>query len=1036
MINSRCLLREIGVLLLERVSIRMTRRLATLRPWTQKSALVLVALCALSAVTSPARSTETWTTERFDREIAPILAARCLDCHKGTKSKGKLDLSDHAAALRGGESGAGLVPGNLEQSLIWSRIDAGEMPPDDPLPESERRLIRDWIAGRAIWGTNPIDPFRTTSTRRAGYDWWSLQPLSRPAVAKQADSLNPIDSFVRARLRKARLEPSSPDNARTIIRRLSFDLIGLPPAPGDVQQFEAAHRDSPQQAIGDLVNRLLDSRHFGERWGRHWLDVVRFGESQGFERDRLRTTSWYYRDWVIDAINHDVPYDQFVRLQIAGDVLHPGDVAAITATGFLVAGPWDEVGQSQRSEAMKAVVRQDELEDYVGTIGQTFLGLTVHCARCHDHKFDPIRQTEYYQLAAALDGVRHGSRQVVSAADLQRTRELDQQIRQLQDDVARIEALARNRLLAESGTARDALPPRVKPIARWDFEKDLNDRIGDAHAVENPQVKVAEGRLLLDPGQGYAKTPLVKVDLHEKTLETWVRLDGLDQGGGAVISIQSANGRVFDAIVYAEVEPQRWMAGSDNFSRTKSLGALGETIADQEFVHLAITYRRDGEITVYRNGQRYGKSYTSSGPVRFQSGQWRVLFGLRIGEPGPKRQLRGKIEAAQIYDRALSQEEVQTSHACESTGIDAQAILAALTEEEQARRDMLEHKLLSLVKERQRHRPHDVYAVTPGKASTAHVLLRGNPANRGDVVSPAGVAAVGTFGDGFRLAHDADDADRRKQLAQWITNPQNPLFARVIINRLWHYHFGMGLVATPNDFGFNGGRPSHPQLLDWLASELIDSGWSLKHVHRLMVTSATYLQASRFRADCAAVDAGNRLLWRRSPARLEAEALRDSILSVAGQLNTKYGGPPYRDFDTFVHNSQFYQMTDPDGPEFYRRTVYRTWIRSGRNHLLDVFDCPDPSTTTPQRAVTTTPIQSLALMNSSFVLRMANRFAARVSKDISADAAAQTNRVYELAYGRTPSDEETAVASEFIGAYGLPAFCRVVFNSNEFIHVD
>jgi len=221
-----------------------------------------------------------------------------------------------------------------------------------------------------------------------------------------------------------------------------------------------------------------------------------------------------------------------------------------------------------------------------------------------------------------------------------------------------------------------------------------------------------------------------------------------------------------------------------------------------------------------------------------------------------------------------------------------------------------------------------------------------------------------------------------------------------------------------------------------LASELIDSGWSLKHVHRLMVTSATYLQASRFRADCAAVDAGNRLLWRRSPARLEAEALRDSILSVAGQLNTQYGGPPYRDFDTHVHNSQFYEMTDPDGPEFYRRTIYRTWIRSGRNHLLDVFDCPDPSTTAPARAVTTTPIQALALMNNSFVLRMAERFAERVSTDVGVDPAAQSKRVYELAYGRLPGDEESIVASKFIGAHGLPAFCRVVFNSNEFIHVD
>jgi hypothetical protein len=442
----------------------------------------------LSLATSarPAVAIQTWTAERFDREIAPILASRCLECHRGTKPKGKLDLSDHASAVRGGETGAGLVAGKLDQSLIWSRIDAGEMPPDDPLPESERRLIRDWIADRAVWGTNPIDPFRTTSAQRAGYDWWSLQPLSRPDISKQTGSLNPIDDFVRMRLKKVGLQPSSLVNAGTIIRRLSFDLIGLPPAPHEVRQFESAHRDNPQEAISDLVDRLLESRHFGERWARHWLDVVRFGESQGFERDRLRADSWYYRDWVIDAMNHDMPYDQFVRQQIAGDVLHPGNASAITATGFLVAGPWDEVGQSQRSPAMKAVVRQDELEDYVGTVGQTFLGLTVNCARCHDHKFDPIRQTEYYQLAAALDGVRHGSRQVVSEADLQRTRELDQQIRQLQDDLARIEADARNRLLAD-------LVPTLVELAFVFVRPTLGNMM---RSVDGTRRKIDEERLI------------------------------------------------------------------------------------------------------------------------------------------------------------------------------------------------------------------------------------------------------------------------------------------------------------------------------------------------------------------------------------------------------------------------------------------------------------------------------------------------------------------------------------------------------------
>ena len=274
------------------------------------------------------------------------------------------------------------------------------------------------------------------------------------------------------------------------------------------------------------------------------------------------------------------------------------------------------------------------------------------------------------------------------------------------------------------------------------------------------------------------------------------------------------------------------------------------------------------------------------------------------------------------------------------------------------------------------------------------------------------------------------------KLAKWVTDERNPLFARTIVNRLWHYHFGTGLVATPNDFGFNGSRPSHPLLLDWLANELIDADWSLKHIHRLIVTSGTYLQSSGYNNECAAVDAGNRLLWRKSPIRLEAEALRDTILSISGQLNPQFGGPPYQDFTTFVRNTQFYEMVDIDSPEVYRRTIYRTWIRSGRNHMLDAFDCPDPSTTAPQRAVTTTPTQALTLMNNSFVLRMADRFAQRVVPEVGDDPEKQLTRAYQLAYGRDPHSGEREELQKFLSGHGLSALCRVILNSNELIYVD
>jgi hypothetical protein len=690
-----------------------------------------------------------WSSEAFDTKIAPILAEHCLSCHSGTEPKGLLDLTSGESARRGGESGD-VIAETAGESVLWERVRSGEMPPENALPETERELLLDWISAGAPWGTDKIDVFGQTTDRRAGRDWWSLQPLRRPAVPVVPGATHPIDAFVRRRLSEQGLTASPRSSRREIIRRLYFDLVGLPPpadAAAKIQGQTAEDFDARRDA---MVEHLLASPQFGQRWARHWLDVVRFGESQGFERDRLREDAWWYRDWVIDAINRDMPYDRFVRLQLAGDILHPDEAQAITATGFLVAGPWDEVGQSQQSKAMRAVVRQDELEDYVGTIGQAFLGLTIHCARCHDHKFDPITQKEYYRLSAALAGVHHGSRTV-------------------------------------------------------------------------------------------------------------------------------------------------------------------------------------------------------------------------IGPHG---------------------------------------------------------------------HPHSVYAVRPGTPGATHLLVRGNPAVLAEPVLPGGISAVPGAEASFQLGDDPSDADRRRTLADWITNRKNPLFPRVIVNRVWHYHFGSGIVKTPNDFGFSGGLPSHPDLLDYLASELIDSGYRLKHIHRLIVSSETYLQASRHRRECASIDADNRMIWRKDPMRLEAETLRDTMLSVAGQLDSRLGGPPYRDFKTYVHNSQFYEMIDDDSPGVCRRTIYRTWIRSGRNHLLDVFDCPDPSTTAPVRSMTTTPLQALTMMNSSFVLRMADRFATRVRREVGDRIEDQTKRVYTLAYGRPPNGEEIQMSTEFVTTHGLSAYCRVIFNSNEFLYVD
>jgi hypothetical protein len=712
-------------------------------------------ILTILAEMSPSASDKHAQITDFDRTVAPLLVQRCLDCHRGPKPRGKLDLSHRQSAMDGGRSGKVIVPGEPTKSLLWEKVRSDAMPPKKPLSAAEKAILQQWIASGAPWGRDPLDPFQVTTDKRAGYDWWAFQPVVKPRCPPVQDSewvKNPIDQFILNKLEARGLKPSPVADRRTLIRRLSFDLLGLPPIPAEVDAFVT---DPSPSAYEKLVDRYLSSSHFGVRWARHWLDVIRFGESNGFEFDEFRPNAWPYRDWIVESFNQDLPYNEFVRLQLAGDVLRPDDPRAIAAAGFLVAGAYDSVGQTQQSDAMRQVVRQDELEDIVGTVGQTFLGLTVHCARCHDHKFDPVRQIEYYRLTAALAGVRQG-------------------------------------------------------------ERDL--------------------------------------------------------------------------------------------------------------------------------------------PAKRPSQQ-----------------------------------------------------------------------------------PMKVHTVVPRQPETVCLLGRGDPKQRGEKVAAGGVAAVSGGSADFGLAYDSPESERRKRLAAWITHPRNPLLSRVIVNRLWHYHFGSGLVETPNDFGFNGGRPSHPELLDWLAAELQERNWSLKQLHRMIVLSATYQQASHPDDACLRLDSGNRLLWRKLPQRLEAEVLRDAMLRIAGELNETMDGPGFQDFVITKApgtTTLLYTPVDRVGAPFNRRTLYRTWVRAGRNRLLDVFDCPDPSTTAPNRAVTTTPLQALTMLNNALVLRMAEQFADRLRREIGTNADQQVILAYRLAYGRMPAREELSIAKRLVQSNSAVVLTRALFNSNEFLYVD
>lgn len=968
----------------------------------------------------------------FDRQVAPILASRCLECHSGAEPKGGLSLTTADAVTSGGDSGTAVVPNKPGDSLLWERVNADEMPPKHPLDAREKKILSGWIEQGAKWGTSPLDAFAFTTDSRAGRDWWSLQPIK--PISEGAS----IDKYVQSRLSAAGLQPAPKATPRTLVRRLYFDLTGMPPDPNDIEAFE---QDPSPAAWAMLVEKLLASHRYGERWGRHWLDVVRFGESDGFERNNPRRNSWPYRDWVINAFNNDMPYDEFVRMQLVGDKLN-GGVDGAAATGFWVAGVHNTVvGGSRR---MKLLARQDELEEVLATVGQTFVGLTVNCARCHDHKFDPISQKEFYRLSSAISGLGYGEREEQSAEAARELRETEKKLAKVTEQLKAIDSVAREAII-KARKNDDATEPKLpKAFARWEFDSDLRDSIGNLHGQFMSGARLEDGALVVD-GKSWVQTAPLGKDISEKTLEAWVQLDNLTQRGGGVISIEKRDGVIFDAIVFGEREAGQWMAGSNGFVRTDSFQAPQETEAGTSPVHMAIVYRSDGTITGYRNGVPYGRSIRKAGLQTYKAGDTEIVFGLRHKPPGGNRQLSARILSAAFYDRVLSPEEIAAAAGNPSAWVPEEQIVQWLPDAKRKERAELKARFtkLSQAKEGQSRRARQrIYTLKPGGGAVTNVLLRGDPEKLGDQVTPGAVAAVSGVNADFGLPADAPEAERRRQLADWITSRDNPLFARVIVNRVWHYHFGTGIVDTPNDFGFNGGRPSHPALLEYLAAWFRDNDYSIKKLHQLILSSSTwqqvgYIQSVPGRKDPAAVDAANRLLWKMTPRRLEAESIRDAMLAVSGTINLQMGGPSFEDVKVTANNgTTYYTAMAVQGPQYNRRTVYRFNPRGGRSALLDTFDCPDPAATAPRRAVTTTPLQALSLLNNSFVLKTADAFAARIAKSSEQSVAAQVNTAWRLAVGRLPTAEEARLSRNLVTKHGLPALCRGLFNINEFVVIE
>ena len=796
-------------------------------------------------------------------------------------------------------------------------------------------------------------------------DHWSYQPVQRPAVPQHGDpwARGEIDAFILARLREKNLAPSAEADRRTMIRRLYLVMHGLPPSPEEVEAFVA---DADPAAYEKLVDRVLASPHYGERWARHWLDVARYADSNGFETNRERKTAWPYRDYVIEAFNTDKPYDRFIREQLAGDVL-----GADAATGFLVAGPYDVV--KSPDPTLTLMQREDELTDMVNATGTAFLGVTMSCARCHDHKFDPVPQTDYFAMQAVFAGVNHGERPWRGTDDPER----EQTLAMLRDTIAAKEKeLAAFRQRAAEGSGAPGLASLRPPV---------NTRL---NVEEFAPVTTTAVRFTTRATNG-GEPCLDELEVYDET----GRNIALAAHGG----VPSASGTLEGYPIHRLEHLNDGRTGNARswISNAAQSGWVQITFPAPAAIHRVI-WSRDREEAF---GDRLSTEYEIS--VATDAGQWVAVASSDDREP-----FDGK-DTTPPFLKQLPEKDATAARAVMRELAETRRQLATLKEGEKAWLGVFEQ---------------------PGPT---HRLHRGDPTQPREVVAPGALS----LWQPPAMAEDEPEAQRRLRLAEWIANPAHPLTARVMANRLWHYIFGAGLVDTPSDLGVNGSRPTHPELLDWLADEFVRSGWSVKHVQRLILRSAAFRQSSMPREDALAADASSRLLWRFPPRRLEAEAIRDSMLAASGALNLQAGGPGFYLMDVEVENVMHYYPKEEFTPAEFRRMVYQFRIRQTNDGVFGSFDCPDGSQLMPHRSRSTTPLQALNLFNSRFVLQQADLLARRLRAEAGDRPEAQARRAFELFYARPPDAFEQRQSAAFIREQSLEAFARALYNTSEFLFV-
>jgi len=853
-----------------------------------KHAFLVAALCVWGVA-----GAQTQNTVSFERDVRPILQASCESCHGDTRTSG-LDLRTRDGALKGGDNGAAIVPGRADQSRLYRRIAGLEepsMPMGGELTAREIAIIKSWIDQGAHWDAQvqtqaPAPP--SAAIPAAARNYWAFKLPVQAAVPAAQNFSNPIDRFLEGARREHGLKPAPRASRQTLVRRAYLDLIGLPPTPAQADAFLA---DTAPDAWPRLIDSLLASPHYGERWGRHWLDVARYADSSGFEHDYDRPNAWRYRDYVVRAFNQDKPYDRFLKEQIAGDELDDKSDETMIATGFLRAGPRVAFREKDNPER-----RYEYLDDLIDTTSRGVLGLTVRCARCHNHKFDPIPQKDYYSLIATFFGYV----------------ETDYPL------VPRAEAEAHQKALKDIDDRKAALNAEIKKIEAPYAEKLRQEAY--KQFPENVQRAIAKPERDRTPGEQL---------LAQQVIE----------------QVNPSRAALARALPPAEAARRSALADE--------IAALDKTkppaIPEAEIV-------TDGDYRFAPDGD--GDEVIGCPKCRIPD----VPTGSFLHE-GPGR-----------------------------------------------------------------------YQTPP-----SYFLLRGDPNSKGPLMTP-GFVTVATYGNPPTEIPPADGrtSGRRRALAEWLASPQNPLTARVIVNRIWHHHFGRGIVATLDNFGKMGDAPTHPELLDYLAVEFMQRGWSIKAMHRLIMTSEAYQMASAYEdAADRDKDPQNQYLWRFRAQRLDAESVRDSILAAGGAISLTVGGPPvFPPLPKEVLSSVSFGVWKPQADETtWRRSVYVYRRRGLVFPLFQVFDLPDQTVTAGARNVSTQPTQALALLNDPFVLRQAQMFADRVRKEAGDDREKQIDLAYRIALARPPTRTEMSVAIATLSDRSLVDLTDVLLNLNEFLYL-